>query len=193
MSTADHLWPNLAPTRPVPVWLSAAIFVLVAVYAAINLEITIAHTNWGDYGTAVKHVAAVRGSSPPAVRTWVIVLLALVYLVNAAFLVGIPIWFGWLAARGRRWARIALTVYVAFTLALAAYVALSPGQKFTHDPIAILLNLLEVIAAILLWIPPSNRYYGAWRSYRQEQGLRHSRSTGLTTPRRRLPTKGARN
>jgi hypothetical protein len=65
-------------------------------------------------------------------------------------------WFGVKAARGRRWARVALTI----TLVLSTlFSAVSWSSSSMFHTLVIVSDLLQVILIGLLWIPSSARGY----------------------------------
>lgn len=94
-----------------------------------------------------------------------VVAFAIVYaFVLHAICVILLVWLTLKVLRGRQWARIALTAYLALATAASLY---SAGMGGMYLAVVIPTDLLHVLMAILLWAPPGVReFFAAHRGAR---------------------------
>lgn len=103
----------------------------------------------------------VRRRDPSLTPEWVefAVLVALLQtVVLHAVSLAVAVWFSVKAVRGRRWARIGLTVYVLLA-ALSSLGSASAGVSYLVHVIAT--NVIHVVLLGLLWLPGSVREFFA--------------------------------
>lgn len=88
--------------------------------------------------------------------TTAVVAAAIVTLVVA----GLFLWLGIMARKGRNWARITATVFLAIGIVLGL-VGLSGGGLAINTALTVAALAVEVAVVILLWLRPSSAYFSA--------------------------------
>ncbi|MFC9919808.1 hypothetical protein [Agromyces binzhouensis] len=148
---------------PVQVRVAAYIELGLAALGFILLAFNLLSTDWNAYiadsvGPYEHNGAQLEVTPEGAVATAVVglVLVSAGVLLNAVFAVGL--------LRGANWARIWITVLFGLSV-IAQFVS-------ARDPVSVVTGLLELVAVILLWLPPSNQFF---RSVKQDRAIHRSR------------------
>ncbi|GAB3481700.1 hypothetical protein [Nocardiopsis coralliicola] len=170
MSSPDHApsessvlpaEPGRPPARaPAPLRL-----LLVGIVASIVLLIglpILMLINQADLVAAIERETAgtLSGEWMDRVVLFVMVYSIVLHLLDVVLLV----WLTPKVLRGRNWARITLTAYLAIATAGSLY---SAGMGGMYLAVVIPTDLLHVAMAVLLWAPPSvRRFFAAHRAAR---------------------------
>ena len=138
--------------HPVPATVKVGSWILLSVGALglAQLLVTVITTDWATYPGTV--------ALPPGFVPFMLVVVVVAYLTQIVFAV--------LVRQAFNWARVASAVFTAIALT-----ALFVG--FT--PLAALETLATTGAIVLVWLPPSNRYF---RRVRDERRLSRIRQLG---------------
>ncbi|GAA2054970.1 hypothetical protein [Leifsonia soli] len=152
-----------------------ALLVLVGVVEFVQITINAVSGNASRLLSAVTRNLTARPNGAAAIP---IAVAFLVLLVLAAIVwAELPVLFGWLALRGRKWSRIALTVVVGLGL---AYLVGSAPYDFVLDGI-------QLAAVVLLWLPSATVFISA-ENKRRKRSKRDHDANALLDPGGRLPT-----
>lgn len=143
--------PKAAAAMPAALRITiAALSALVLLHVAVPVMLLAGRASLRD-----DTLAAHPDFRPDQLDAAVVVTLAAAAVFHLLFCAAY-IWFGWKLARGRRWARIALTI----TLVLATLFSVVSWTSSSMFHAAIIASdVLQIVLMGLLWLPPSVRVY----------------------------------
>lgn len=141
------------PVPPAPLqWLTVSLVVVVALYIALPIAMAL------DREATTQSILVDRPSLSARELEFAIGAALLYSAVLHAVDIVLATWFVIKVRARRRWARVALTIYLVF-VTLASYISWTEGPQFFWAVLSTAAVHLVMLA--LLWIPASSRGYFA--------------------------------
>lgn len=131
-------------------WMRIVVGVVLALFVALPVVMT------ADRASVVDSILRDDPSLGGAALEFAIAaILAYTWILHAIYIAA-TLWFTIIALRGRRWARIALTVTM-LTATVGSLVSIAAGSEYYWA--AIPTDILQVVIIIMLWLPKSSRVF----------------------------------
>lgn len=143
------------PVPPLVKYLSIGLFVLVA------LQIISAIVGLASIPTAVDKAmsqAPATGVSPETIEASARAG-AIATAIVSVILAGVFVWLTLMVRKGRNWARITSTVFLALGIVSGLVGSATGGATALITTIGVVMLLLEIAVLVMLWMQPSNAYF----------------------------------